>query len=148
MEMLDSILFVDDDPVVNYYNVSIAKRLNIAREIFVQTDGQSAIDFIKERYYNNQSLPSAIFLDWYMPGTGGSDFLREINELELLGVKKIPITIVTSFSAPHELLGLASKGYQFLNKPLTNNKLQKVWQNICNGENLFQRLMGGKNAES
>jgi CheY-like chemotaxis protein len=130
MTLIDSILFIDDDPVVNFHHISLSHHLKIAREIFVKTNGKEALDFIKERYYTGQSLPSLILLDLNMPIMNGKEFIQEVLACDLLGVKKIPMVILTTLFDSKEQFKMTNLGYSSMTKPLSEEKLFQIIQSL------------------
>jgi len=128
MTLIDSILFVDDDPVVNFHHITLSNHLKIAREIFVKTHGKEAFEFIKDRYYTGQSLPSLILLDINMPIMNGIEFIKELQKSDLLGVKKIPIVILTTLFGSNNLFNMNNLGYLSISKPLSEEKLNQIIQ--------------------
>lgn len=127
--LLDSILFVDDDPITNFYHLNLANKMQVAREIVVKTHGEDAIHFINERYWSRQSLPSIILLDLNMPLVNGMEFISALRSSELLGVKNIPVAIITCSTAPHDLACLCEQGYCYVYKPLTEEKFYEIIHN-------------------
>lgn len=126
MALLDSILFVDDDPVANFHHRSLAKELNVAREVIVRTNGKEAMNFIKELYRTGQSLPSLIVADLNLPVMNGMEFIRELRTSDLLGVKRIPVAIVAAASSPRDLAAASEYGCSLFCKPLCHSLMAQI----------------------
>jgi CheY-like chemotaxis protein len=124
MSLFRSVLLVDDDDVANHLHLQLINKHNIAREVFVQTNGKKAFDFIKKRYYSGKSLPSLIILDIDMPVLDGFDFLSCLLKSDLLAVKNIPVAILTNSSNPEDINRINALGnFAFITKPLSDHNL-------------------------
>ena len=127
MNLVKSILLVDDDTTANYLHEKLIKKLNIAHDVFTKANGKEALDFIEERYQAIRSLPSLILLDINMPVLNGFEFIKDLLGAELLVLKKIPVCILTSSSHPKDIEKIKELGdYIYVTKPLTEEKLLNI----------------------
>jgi CheY-like chemotaxis protein len=127
-----SILLIDDDGIANHLHTVLIKKHNIAREIFIETNGKKGFDFIKKRYYTGKSLPSLIILDIDMPVQDGFAFLSQLLHSDLLAVKNIPVVILTNSIRSEDINRIKELGdFIYLQKPLSdNNLLAMVGKNL------------------
>ncbi|MFA7287523.1 MAG: response regulator [Melioribacteraceae bacterium] len=95
---LVDILIVEDNPTDVELTMRAFKKNNLANNIFIVEDGESALEFIFCRgKFTNRNLHSqmkVIFLDLKLPKIGGLDILREIKTNPI--TKHIPVVILTS----------------------------------------------------
>lgn len=125
--MMDNIILIDDSKIDLFINKKVIEKYNAKLKIKAFTSAFSAIDYLKIKS-NFLSIPDIIFLDINMPQMNGFQFLKKLEELELVKIKTIEIFILSS-SLYSEDLNKAKKeklcsGY--INKPLTVSKIEKV----------------------
>lgn len=87
-----NVLVVDDSAVARMHLVHLLEADPQIRVIGAVNDGQSALDFIKER------VPDAILMDIHMPGMDGFEATRRIMETQ-----PVPIIICTATTNPREV---------------------------------------------
>src|SRR4051812_23817322 len=95
MKVLDSVLLVDDDEMSTRLHENLIKELGLTRQVIARKNGRDALNYIKSTYTSNQKLPALILSDLSMPVMDGFDFIHEMKNSELLGVKNIPIALVS-----------------------------------------------------
>ncbi len=83
---------IDDDPIPRLILTSNLKKLNITNNI---KEFSNAVDAIAE-LENSDLRPDLIFLDINMPILTGWEFLEKVKKSDLLNIKNIDVTIVTS----------------------------------------------------
>ncbi len=81
--MLDSILFIDDDPITLMLCKMVIKKTSFSNEIATSKNGEEALQYfnlLKQLDHNNEfkKQPQLIFLDLNMPVMNGWEFLDEI----------------------------------------------------------------------
>ena len=85
--MLDSILFIDDDPITLMLCKMVTKKASFSNEIATSKNGEEALQYfntLKEIGPNNElkKQPQLIFLDLNMPVMGGWEFLESFSTSE------------------------------------------------------------------
>ena len=74
--MLSSILLIDDDPITNFINERLLRRLGVSQEVLVATNGQLGLDILKTRCQHDAvGCPDLVLIDMKMPVMNGSEFL-------------------------------------------------------------------------
>jgi CheY-like chemotaxis protein len=127
MSVFKSILLIDDDEISNHLNARLIKKHNISKEIFIETNGKGAYDFITKRYYDRRSLPSLIILDIDMPVRNGFEFLNQLLNSKLLAVKNIPVAILTNSAHAEDINRINELGdFLYISKPLSDEKLLEM----------------------
>jgi response regulator of citrate/malate metabolism len=122
MNKLNKIMLIDDDNVSNFINEQLIRKLEIAEDIIIATNGQEAMAHVSE----TQVYPELIFLDINMPVANGFEFLKNLKIMKLVNAELI-IVILTNQVNPGDLERLIYFGIsEIINKPLTQEKLQWI----------------------
>ena len=119
---------IDDDPIFIYGTKRIMKEVDFAENIIVYSNGQEAVDGLKEIINEKGILPEVIFLDLNMPIMNGWEFLDEYKNCQHDESKKTIIYIISSSVDPRDLERV--KHYNqvdtYILKPITPDDLAKI----------------------
>jgi len=118
---INKILLVDDDATANYLSKELLESLHAANEIETAENCLRALELIKQ-----SDCADIIFLDIKMPGIDGFDFLERLKRLSI--EKKIKVVMLTSSVRPEDKLRAFSYKavIDYLEKPLTPDKVQMI----------------------
>lgn len=131
--MLDSILFIDDDPITLMLCKMVIKKASFSNEIATAKNGEEALQYfntLKQLDSNNEfnKQPQLIFLDLNMPVMGGWEFLNSFSTADYADYNKTKVIILSSTIDPEDLE--KSKKYpmviDFLSKPISKEMLEYV----------------------
>ena len=131
--MLDSILFIDDDPITIMLCKMVIKKASFSNEIATAKNGEEALQYfntLKEIDSNGEfkKQPQLIFLDLNMPVMGGWEFLDSFSTSDYADYNKTKVIILSSTIDPEDLE--KSKKYpmviDFLSKPISKEMLEYV----------------------
>ena len=131
--MLDSILFIDDDPITIMLCKMVIKKASFSNEIATAKNGEEALQYfntLKEIDSNGEfkKHPQLIFLDLNMPVMGGWEFLDSFSTSDYAEYNKTKVIILSSTIDPEDLE--KSKKYpmviDFLSKPISKEMLEYV----------------------
>lgn len=126
------IIFIDDDMIIGMVSKKLLEHMQIAEEVFVFSDSFNALQHLKERYHvarERQQTETAdlILLDLDMPGLGGFEILKvlqELNEQEQLNLQNVYFSIATSHSTEKEVQKAKQYGVLgILEKPLKQQEM-------------------------
>lgn len=136
---LNNILLIDDDEDYNYINRRFLVKMDCVENIHSARDGKEALAYLKTQVKGKYPSPEIIFLDLYMPGMGGWNFLEEYNKLkDHVKAKTVIVTTVSLSTKDYErALNEYSVG-GFYNKPITEDHLMEILHKH------FPELMGIK----
>ncbi|HSN47204.1 MAG TPA: response regulator [Flavobacterium sp.] len=132
--MLDSILFIDDDPITLMLCKMVIKKASFSNEIITAKNGEEALHYFDRLKQDNSNgelkkkQPQLIFLDLNMPVMGGWEFLDSFSSLDYADYNKTKVIILSSTIDPEDLE--KSKKYpmvlDFLSKPISKEMLEYV----------------------
>lgn len=132
MKKLNTVLLVDDDKITNFINQRLIQKLNITENVTALLNGQEAIDYIKANAHDKKPLPDLILLDINMPVMDGFEFVNTFKSLQ--HDKKVTIVMLTTSSNEKDIekISINSEISGYINKPLTEQKLQDVFVKYIN----------------
>lgn len=121
----------DDDQTTNYLNQLLINRLGVANKLLVALNGQEALALLQAHCQDaTTECPALILLDVKMPVMDGFAFLEAYERLPLPQKHAIIIVMLTTSLHPQDVERVKTlhvAGY--LNKPLTEGKINQVPQN-------------------
>jgi CheY-like chemotaxis protein len=128
MGKLKKIILVDDDETSNFLNNLLIRQLNIFEKVEIVKNGKEALHIVNS--YQEIDLPEVILLDINMPVMDGFEFLEEFYKLKKLNSTKTKVIILTSSDSNKDLERAKSFNIAgYINKPLTKEKLEKIFKN-------------------
>lgn len=130
--IVNSILVIEDDEATNFLNQVIINECNCFKNIHFSFNARNALDYLTStgeyKDCNNVQLPEIILLDINLPGMDGWEFLDQYGKLNLCGLNKTIVAVLTISPKEDNLRNF--KKYDFLNdyleKPLTFEKLNQI----------------------
>jgi CheY-like chemotaxis protein len=124
----EKVMVVDDAEIDRFLAKKVLTKHAFAREVLPLESAMNALDYLSENQENRDALPDLIFLDINMPKMNGFDFLEEYTKLPETVKKKCIIVMLSSSLLPEDRELALNNPYvcQFLNKPLTADKLKDV----------------------
>lgn len=127
MSKLNSILLVEDDSITNFINERLLRKLEVADDIKIASNGLEALALIQNSVQSSQNPPTLIFLDINMPVMDGFEFLSEFKMLSLPNKQDVVVVVLTTSTNLSDIEKLKGSGNtDFINKPLTKEKVQSV----------------------
>lgn len=133
MAEIQTILFVDDDPICSYLNVALLKGLNIAKEVKALYTAEETLAFIQQHYSRPSTSPTTtpdiIFLDIRMPETDGFELLQELETLQHIDRSRFLIILLSATYSQGDKENAAHYRdyvYACLTKPLEEEAVQKL----------------------
>jgi two-component system response regulator len=99
-----TILLVEDNPDDVELTIRAFRKVNLANDMDVVTDGEEALKYLKE---HESSLPVVVLLDLKLPKIDGLEVLRRMRAAE--STRLLPVVIMTSSKEERDLID----GYRF-----------------------------------
>ena len=130
MKKVEKMYVIDDDKIYHFLLKNLFRQNNIAATPVFFSNGQDAIDYIKENKHNSAELPELILLDVNMPIMDGWQFLEEYN-LILGELPKASTIFMISSSNDEQDLNKAKKYSKIVKdyflKPICKEDLEKIF---------------------
>ena len=125
MKKINKVLMVDDNDTTNFYNQDVLEESGLFEEIIILTNGTDTINYFKNNVGN---LPQLVFLDINMPDYDGFEVLEELEELDITGLDKVIICMLSTSKhkrdlEKHERFDIT---YEYLVKPLELKKIETI----------------------
>jgi CheY-like chemotaxis protein len=125
---MSKLIIIDDDPIHHKIVQYMLTKNELSKETTYTFDGKLVLDYLAENKNKITSLPDYIFLDLYMPGNSGWDFLNGFQEIYQSLKKDIKIYVVSSSIFQMDIT--RSKGYPFVASYITKPLMKSVFENI------------------
>ncbi|TDD98600.1 response regulator [Flavobacterium cellulosilyticum] len=129
--MLDTLLFIDDDPITLMLCKMVISKASFSKVIITAKNGEEALQYFDKLIQNNtenKKIPQLIFLDLNMPVMGGWEFLDHFSTDKYSEYNDIKVIILSSTVDPEDLKN--SQKYpmilDFLSKPISKEMLEYV----------------------
>jgi DNA-binding response OmpR family regulator len=140
MEVRDTVLLVDDDPVF------LKTANDVLREHYAVSfamSGMEAVELVSAGY-----VPDIILLDITMPGMNGYETIEKLRDFE--DMQDVPVVFLTSEGTTEsELRGIESGATDYIKKPFTRELLlARVRRHLENGRRLRQLSILEKNKQA
>lgn len=101
------ILLVEDNPLDARATFNAARKLDMAGNIEVVSDGQAALDYLRTDHQAG-SGPALILLDLNLPGKDGHEVLSEIRADPKL--RTVPVVVLSTSSDDRDVVGAYQRG--------------------------------------
>jgi CheY-like chemotaxis protein len=127
-----TVMLIDDNELDNFINQKIIESNFFGENIYVNTSGISALEFLKNvlatKNLTDDLLPNVIFIDINMPLMDGFQFVEEYLKLWKNIKNKAKLVILTSSLSADDKNRAAKLGKDilFINKPLNEESLETV----------------------
>lgn len=126
MQVLDSVLLVDDDEVANNLHKNLIEELGLSRNVVSKKNGKEAFHYIEQSYRSLKQLPSLVLVDLAMPVMDGYELITELQQSELLSVNKIPLAILSSVPLEDRRFIKDISKFEYIPKPLDEIKFFEI----------------------
>jgi CheY-like chemotaxis protein len=122
------LLVIDDDDINIFIMKKMVQKTGYETDMVSKTNGQIAIDYIKELIETNQPLPDLILIDVNMPVLNGWEFLESYEELNV--EKNIEMYMLSSsiYENDREKAKTFKSVKGFICKPLSIEQVTELLQ--------------------
>jgi CheY-like chemotaxis protein len=129
--MIERICIIDDDKIYRFTTEKYIKMLKLANHVTTFSDGEEALEYLKENALEDKNLPDIILLDVNMPIMDGWDFAKEFAKLKPRPVKAITLYMVTSSidERDRKKAEKINAIHDFIIKPISEEQLVQLVQN-------------------
>jgi CheY-like chemotaxis protein len=131
MSHVKNIYIVDDDKLFVFLTKKTIQATEFETHIKEFTDGQEAIEYLRQNAESQDKLPDIIFLDLSMPVMDGWEFLKEYMMIEPIMKKEIKLYICSSSISPHDVERAKSIAAvtDFIIKPISKEVFTEMLKN-------------------
>ncbi|GAB3234610.1 response regulator [Hymenobacter seoulensis] len=129
---LRNVVLVDDNETTSFLNNRLLSRLDVAEQVQTFSKAEQAY----QQFWGGpngepakEEVPDLVFVDLKMPGMDGFEFLKLFSSLpESVREKTVMAVLTTSMHAADTARVAQYEGVEYLAKPLTEEKMQKLLQ--------------------
>ncbi|MCA8832682.1 response regulator [Hymenobacter pini] len=128
---LRTVVLVDDNETTCFLNNRLLSRLDVADQVLTYFRAEQAYQELWGGPGNEQAAtpPDLVFVDLKMPGMDGFEFLKLYSSLpEEVREKTVLAVLTTSMHAADTARVAQYEGVEYLAKPLTEEKMEKLLQ--------------------
>ncbi|MBP2284797.1 CheY-like chemotaxis protein [Flavobacterium sp. CG_23.5] len=122
------VMIIDDNLTDLYISSRIIIKNNFGKKVLEYSSGKEALKYLQENQENVQLLPKVIFIDIYMPGMSGFEFLEEYNKLSPTLKKYCKTFIISSTIDDYDIIrARTNQNVVFFHvKPITKEFLTRI----------------------
>ncbi|WP_426490414.1 response regulator [Hymenobacter sp. 102] len=128
---LRTVVLVDDNETTCFLNNRLLSRLDVAEQVLTYFRAEQAYQELWGTTNDGQAPtpPELVFVDLKMPGMDGFEFLKLYSSLpEDVRKKTVLAVLTTSMHAADTARVAQHEGVEYLAKPLTEEKMEKLLQ--------------------
>lgn len=133
MIMHDNVMIVDDNEIDLIVGKRVIEKFSFARNVILVESAIKAMEYLEAHADEEDKLPDLIFLDINMPEMNGFEFLDAYAGLAEKMKRKCIIMMLTTSAHPDDRERAAKSPYvyDYMNKPLSGDKLKQVDERDC-----------------
>jgi CheY-like chemotaxis protein len=123
--IFERIMIIDDNLIDLYIASQMITRNNFGKKVLQYSSAIEALKYLQENQKNIPQLPEVIFVDIYMPGMSGFEFMKEYDKLST-PLKNLCRVFIISSSLDEQDLNCANKDENIVamkEKPITKEFL-------------------------
>jgi CheY-like chemotaxis protein len=100
----ESVMIIDDNLIDLYISSRMITKNNFGKKVLQYSSAIEALKYLQENQENISQLPEFIFVDIYMPGMSGFEFMKEYDKLSTQLKKLCRIFIISSSIDEQDLI--------------------------------------------
>lgn len=134
---LHSVLLIDDDDTSNFITRRLLTRMKMSDNLNIASNGREALEFLQHLHEQDATYPELILLDLNMPLVNGWEFLEAYEGFPQEARDNTKVVILTTSLYDKDQAKAHASPYvkDFLEKPLTDKKIEHIWQKYWSEEN-------------
>ncbi len=126
MNLLNKVVFIDDDIYTNEYHKRFAAKVGLAKEVICFETGEKALEYLKaitEKY----DFPELILADINMPQMNGHEFVKEVSNMYGYNPLRTVVAFLTASKDAKDMLKANEEDVEFYYwKPLDEKLLATI----------------------
>jgi CheY-like chemotaxis protein len=92
----ERVMIIDDNLIDLYIASRMITNNNFGKKVLQYSSAIEALKYLQENMRNISQLPNVIFVDIYMPGMSGFEFMKEYNKLSIPFKNNCSVLIISS----------------------------------------------------
>lgn len=129
---LRNVVLVDDNETTSFLNNRLLNRLEVAEQVHTFSKADQAFQQLWGEGRSEagwESMPELVFVDLKMPGMDGFEFLKLYDALPAESKGNTVMAVLTTSMHAADTARVAQyAGVEYLAKPLTEEKMQKLME--------------------
>jgi len=128
----ENVMIIDDNLIDLYISSRIITKNNFGKKVLQYSSAIKALKYLQENQENIPEFPDVIFVDIYMPGMSGFEFMKEYDKLST-AIKKLCSVFIISSSLDEQDLDCANNDKNIVamkEKPITKEFLINLKKTI------------------
>ncbi len=124
----ESVMVIDDNLIDLYIAARMITKNNFGKKVLQYSSAMEALKYLRENQDNIPLLPEVIFVDIYMPGMSGFEFMKEYDKLST-PFKNLCSVFIISSSIDEQDLNCANNDENIVamqEKPITKEFLNGI----------------------
>lgn len=126
MNILNKVVFIDDDNYTNEYHKRFVARIGLAKEVIFFESGEEALKYlsnIDEKY----DFPELILADINMPKMDGHEFISKVTNMHAYNPMRTIVAFLTASKASEDMLKANEQDVEYYYwKPLDEKLLATI----------------------
>jgi CheY-like chemotaxis protein len=121
----ENVMIIDDNLIDLYISSQMIPKHNFGKKVLQYSSAIEALKYLQENQENIPRLPEVIFVDIYMPGMSGFEFMKEYDKLST-SLKNFCKVFIISSSLDEQDLNCANNDKNIVamkEKPITKEFL-------------------------
>ena len=122
------VMIIDDNKIDLYVNAQVIARSNFGQEILQYSSAEQALEYLQLNNGSLSLLPEVIFVDIYMPGMSGFEFMEMYDGLPDAVKRHCAVYIISSSIDKNDIdrVNADSNINAFYQKPLSRAFLETI----------------------
>ncbi len=100
----ENVMIIDDSVMDLYISSRMITKHNFGEKVLQYSSATEALEYLQESQENISQLPEVIFVDIYMPGMSGFEFMKEYDKLTTSFKNYCSVFIVSSSIDQRDLI--------------------------------------------
>ena len=124
----ESVMIIDDNLINLYISSRMITKNNFGKKVLLYSSAKEALKYLQENQENIPQLPEVVFVDIYMPGMPGFEFMKEYDKLST-PLKNLCSVFIISSSIDEQDLTCAHKDENIVamkEKPISKESLANI----------------------
>lgn len=126
MNILNKVIFIDNDPIINEYHRIFTRRLELANEVLFFESAEKTLEYLSQ-IKEQADFPELILIDINMPNMDGHTFVEKINKMPAFNTTRTMLAFLTSSKNMVDVVKADEENVDFYYwKPLNDKLIRTI----------------------